>query len=326
MIGIFRQKNPGNGLLILVYGLVLKLNYLIQPRPLLRQAEDHYLYVLLLKGLEIMQLPLFVLGIISFLLLFIQAMVINKICIDQKMLPKPTYLPGMAYMLITSLYADWNYFSAPLIVNTLLLVIVYRATLLYNSQKPLADIFNIGALMGLATLVYQPAIVFVLLLPVMLFIMRPFRIREWLLALLGVTAPYYFLALEPLFTNRWAWRHLATSVSIDLPAMPSSLPIAISILLLLAPFIIGGYFVQRHMSKMLIQIRKAWSLILTLLVISLLITLANGGSNYLNWIFCLIPLSVFHAAAYFYPANQKFPLVLHWISFAYALLVGYWLG
>ncbi|MBL7735317.1 MAG: hypothetical protein JNL51_07655 [Chitinophagaceae bacterium] len=325
MIGIFRQKNPGNGLLILVYGLILKFNYLLQSQPPLRQAEDHYLYTLLLEALEPLQLPFFIFGIISFLLLFIQAVTINKICIDQKMLPKPTYLPGMAYILITSLYADWNYFSAPLIINTLLIVIVYRGALLYNSQRPLGDIFNIGALMGLATLVYQPAIVFVLMLPVMLFIMRPFRVREWLLAFLGVGAPYYFLALEPLFTNRWVWRHLAPSVSLDLPAMPSSLPVAISILLLLAPFIIGGYFVQRHMSKMLIQIRKAWSLILTLLIISLLITLANGGSNYLNWIFCLIPLSLFHAAAYFYPAKQKFPLLLHWVSFAYALFVGYWL-
>ncbi|MEP7259330.1 MAG: hypothetical protein ABI687_13100 [Flavitalea sp.] len=323
MIGIFKQKNPGNNLMILVYGLVLKLNYIIRAPQPLRQEEDHYLYTLTLRLLDPLHIPSLVFGVISFALLYIQAILINRVCLDQKMLAKPTYLPAMCYMLLTSLFAEWNYFSAPLLVNTFLILLFYRMVNLYNIHKPLTAIFNIGLLMGIVTLLYQPAIIFVVMIPFTLFIMRPFRIREWLIGFLGVTTPYYFLALEPLFTNRWIWKHLLPSISMDFPAIPTSIYITIAILLLVAPFIVGGYFVQGNLNKMLIQIRKGWSLVLLLLIISLFIILVNGGNNYVNWIFCLVPISFFHASAYFYPANKIFPVVLHWLTFAYALFIGY---
>jgi hypothetical protein len=243
------------------------------------------------------------------------------------MLPKPNYLPGMAYMLLSSLFVEWNYFSAPLLVNTFLLLMFYRMVNLYNTNKPLGGIFNIGVMTGLITLLYEPAIVYVLMMPFTLFIMRPFRIREWLTGFLGLTTPYYFLALEPLITDKWTWRHLVPSIHIDFPAMPSSLLITISIILLVVPFIVGGYFVQMNLNKMLIQIRKGWSLLLLLLIMSIFIILVNGGVNYVNWMFALMPLAAFHAATYFYAERQRtFTSILHWVTFVYAIYLGYWVS
>lgn len=326
MVGIFRQKNPGNSLLLLVYGLVLKFGIILRPSPPLQQEEDHYLYELLLRVLSPSFLPPFFFGILAFLLIYVQATLLNRISIDQKMLPKPNYLPGMAFMLLSSLFVEWNHFSAPLIVNTFLILMFYRMVNLYNTSKPLAGIFNIGLMVGVVTLLYEPAIIYVLMMAFTLFIMRPFRIREWLTGFLGLTAPYYFLALEPLITNKWTWKHLVPSINIDFPAMPSSLLITFSIILLVLPFIVGGYFVQTNLNKMLIQIRKGWSLLLLFLIMSIFIILVNGGVNYVNWLFALMPLSAFHAAAYFYPEKRKvFSLVLHWLTFVYALYLGYWL-
>lgn len=325
MVGIFRQKNPGNSLLLLVYALVLKFGILLRPSPPLTQDEDHYLYTLLLKLLGLLHLPDFFYGIAAFLLIYVQATLLNRITIDQKMLPKPNYLPGMAYVLLSSLFIEWNHFSAPLIANTLLILMFYRMINLYNTNKPLAVIFNMGVMMGLVTLLYQPAIIYVLMMPFTLFIMRPFRVREWVTGFLGLTTPYYFLALEPLFTNRWSWKHLVPSIVIDFPAMPSSIYITVSIILLVLPFIIGGYFVQSNLNKMLIQIRKGWSLLLLFLIMCVFIILVNGGVNYVNWSFGLMPLAAFHGATYFYPEKRRWmPLILHWIIFAYAIYLGYW--
>ena len=152
MVGIFRQKNPGNNLLLLVYGLVLKFGILLRPSAPLKQAEDHYLYNLLLRLLNTMHLPDFLYGIIAFLLIFVQASLVNRVFIDQKMLPKPNYLPGMAYMLLSSLFVEWNHFSAPLIINTFLILMFYRMINLYNTSKPLRAIFNIGVMMGIVNL------------------------------------------------------------------------------------------------------------------------------------------------------------------------------
>ena len=76
---------------------------------------------------------------------------------------------------------------------------------------------------------------------------------------------------------------------------------------------------------MLIQVRKSWSLLLVFLIVSMLIIMANGGNNYVNWLLCAVPLTAFHAAAYFYPTKKFFPLLIHWVTFAYAIYQSYWM-
>lgn len=325
MIGIFKQKNSGNVLLLLVYALVLKFHLFLHPAPPVTGPEDHYLYNWLLALLDRMHFSALAYTILAFLLLFTQASLFNRICNERKMLVKTNYLPGMAYLLATSLFADWNYFSAPLLINTILIWLFYRMTNLHNAARPGNAIFNIGLLMGLVTLFYQPAIVFILLVWLALFIMRPFHIREWLISILGMTAPYYFLAIVLFLTNQWSWKTLLPVVSFSLPAMPSSIFTTISIILLVLPFFIGGLFIQSNLSKMLIQVRKNWSVLLLFLIISVLIILSNGGKNYVNWVLCIVPLSAFHAAAYYYPRNKVMPLVLHWLLFGYAIYLNYWM-
>jgi hypothetical protein len=323
VIGIFKQKNPGNTLLLLIYALVLKFPSFLYPAGPLQLSGDHYLYTQLVRFLQSLHLPVLSYSLFTFVLIFGQALLLNRIFNAQKMIAKPTYLPAMAFVLISSLFAEWNQFSAPLLINTFLIWIFYRMMILYNVSKAGNVIFNIGLLLGLITMFYHPPIVFILLVPFTLFIMRPFRIQEWVIALLGITTPYYFLALILYFTNQWSWNHLIPSISFNLPGMPTSVFTTISIALLVIPFIIGGIFVQNNLNKMLIQVRKGWSLLLIMLMISLSVILMDGDTHYVNWILCIVPISAFHAAAYFYPLNRTFPLVIHWITFAYAVYINY---
>lgn len=323
MIGIFKQKNPGNTLILFIYALLLKFPALLHPSLPSRQEEDRYLYNWLVNFLHPLNMPAAVYAFLAFVLLFIQALLFNRIFSEQKMLAKPNYLAGMSYILITSLLPEWSQFSSPLIINTFLIWIFYRMIMLHNSNTPGYHIFNIGLLMGIVTLLYEPAIVFVLLIFFTLFIMRPFRIREWLIAIVGVTTPYYFLAVILFLSDAFRWNRIIPQLIFDVPAMPSSIFITVSIALLVIPFIIGGYFVQSNLNKTYIQVRKSWSLLLLFLIISMLIIVVNGGDRYVNWLTCVVPLAGFHAAAYYYPEKKSVPLILHWIIFGYAVFMNY---
>lgn len=239
------------------------------------------------------------------------------------MLARPNYLPAMSYILITSLMKEWSLFSAPLLVNTLLIGLFYRMIQLYNSNKAVSSIFNIGFVMGLTTLLYKPAILFILLIWLALFIMRPFAIREWLLGLLGVTTPYYFLGIILFLNNQFAWAKILPIIHFTLPVLPDSLKVTLGILLLMLGFVIGGFYVQNNLNKMLIQVRKNWSLLLLYLMVAALMLLTNGKENYVSWLLFAVPLSAFHASAYFYPNNKTFPLVLQWNMFAFAVYINY---
>ena len=49
MIGVFKQKNPGNAFILLIYALILKFPIFLHAPAPLRQEEDNYLYRLVLK-------------------------------------------------------------------------------------------------------------------------------------------------------------------------------------------------------------------------------------------------------------------------------------
>jgi hypothetical protein len=324
VIGIFKQKAPTNALLLFLYALVLKFSIFIHPYPPVLHPEDNYLYRFILTGLDSMfRHSALLFSVLSFTLLFSQATLLNSICNYYKMLPRSNYLPGMSYILVTSLLPDWGHFSAPLLINSIIIWTWYRMMSLYNSHTPVKTIFNIGLMIGLATLLYVPAIAFLLLLFFALIIMRPFRIQEWFIGLIGFTAPYYFLILLLYFTHQLHWKNLVPGIHFVLPAIPGSVWVIAGISLLLIPFVVGGVFVQNNLNKMLIHARKSWSLLLASLITAVLVILVNKADSYENWVVAAMPFAVFHSAAYYYPARKAMPLLLHWACFAEAIVLNY---
>jgi hypothetical protein len=318
LIGFFRQKNPGYILLLVVYALALKFPMFLHPVAPALHPEDNYLYRLILKALDSMlHQNALAYSILTFLILLSQALLFNRICNHEKVLPKPNFLPGMSYLLITSLLADWSHFSAPLLINSIMIWNWYRMMELYNTHRPGTAIFGIGVWTGIVSLLYIPAVAFLLLVLFGLITMRPFRIREWVIGLLGFTFPYYFLFLFLYLTGHWHWKEVVPHIVFIVPSQPASIWIAMGIFWLVVPFIIGGFFTQRHLSKFLIQIRKAWSLALLFLMVGVVVILLNEVNSYEKWAILAPPFAAFHAAAYYYPRKTAGPEILHWLIVAY---------
>ena len=74
---------------------------------------------------------------------------------------------------------------------------------LYSNQKPKAALFNIGIAIGVCTFFYFPSLAFAALIIFGLAITRPFKLAEWLIALLGIITPYYFLLAIVFLTDKW---------------------------------------------------------------------------------------------------------------------------
>jgi hypothetical protein len=324
VIGVFKQKNPRNAFLLFLYALVLKFSIFLHPVLPVLHKEDNYFYRFILNTLGSLfgHLPIFF-SFLTFLLLYIQAILFNRICTYHKLLPKPNFLPGMSYILVTSLLLDWNHFSAPLLVNFIMIWSWHRMIELYNNNHPVTAIFNIGLLAGLASLLYIPAMAFLMLVLFALIIMRPFRIQEWLVGFLGFTSPYYFLIFLLYFTGQLQWRNILPDIVFTIPAMPTSIWISLGLMLLLIHFMLGGYFVQKNLNKMLIQVRKAWSLLLVYLIVAVVVILINKANSYENWIVMAVPFAAFYTSAYYFPENKTMPRLLHWLCFLFVITVNY---
>lgn len=311
MTGIFKANNPNNNFLLFLYGLVIKLPLFLYPQLPRLQLSDGILYKSF-AGWMIDQLgntPV-VFGFISFLLLFLQAISFNKLVNDQRMLPKPNYLIGMSYLLITSLFSDWFAFSAALLTNTILIWVWSRLSNLHNNTSAKTTIYNIGLIIGLAAFIYQPAIVFVLLFIVGMAITRPFRLNEWLIGLMGILTSFYFFAAWLFLSDRWKTYRLP-QLEIALPSFHETKWALTGLILVLLSMLLGIFFIQSNMRRQIVQTRKSWQLIYLYLLVAAFVPFLNSNS-FNSWILVAVPAALIMAAAFFYPDKKWFPALMHW--------------
>lgn len=263
-------------------------------------------------------------SIITYILIFVQALQLNNLVNKNRMMQRMNYLPATAFLIITSLAPEWNYFSAPLIINNIILLIFSGLFSIYNQYSIKGIVYNIGLAVGVSSFIFFPSLVLFIWLIFALMVMRSIRLNEWLICLLGVTTPYYFYAAYLFYMNNWSWTNLLKPVMFDLPSPGQSLWIAGASILLIIPFLIGGYFVQENLRKMLIQVRKDWSLMLIYLLFALFIPFINNSApGFQNWIMIIVPFASFHACTYLYPPQRWLPAFIFWLSIAFILVYQY---
>lgn len=324
MTGIFKQKNPANIFLLLLLGVLIKLPIFLHPHVPVERVSDGPLFSAVLDGLALLEgASPHMYPVLAYGLLFLQAVLLNRFINRQRMMSRPTWYPAMAYMLITSLLPEWNYFSAPLLVNTILLFILSGLFRVYNQPEAKAGIYNTGLALGIASFLFFPAITFLVWIWLALAVLRPFRLQEWMLCLAGIATPFYFFAVWLFVDDRWSWDHLVPYFTISLPQIRQSAWLAGSAFLLVVPFLGGGYFVQDNLRKMLIQVRKGWSLLLLYLLGAIFVPFVNSSGSFENWVIAAIPFASFHACTYLYSGRRIIPLLIFWLTVIFIVCYQY---
>jgi hypothetical protein len=324
VIGIFKQKNPANILLLLVFGVLIKLPMFLHPHIVTPKLNDALLYKGIINFLAARSQSMpSLFAVFAFVLLFLQAIMLTRFINNQRMMSWPSYFPGMAYLLITSLFPEWNYFSAPLIINSILLFVLSGLFKTYNQQNAKGTIFNVGVALGIATFLFFPSLTFVIWVLFALMVMRPFRLNEWLLCIIGITTPFYFYAIYLFINGQWSWHEIWPQFTVNVPEVKQSAWMAGSAFLITIPFLAGGYYVQDNLRRMLIQVRKGWSLLLLFLLGAIFIPFVNSSDTFENWVMAAIPFAAFHACTYLYSTLRIFPLILFWATVGFILAYQY---
>ncbi len=295
----------------------------LQPKIPKEQLIDGFLYKALLKWLQPIAggFPV-IYAIIAFILLYTQAVSFNKLVNDLRLMQKPNYLTGMSYLLVTSLFAEWDMLSSPLIINTLLIWVWARMSGLHSDASPKTSLFNIGLAIGLATFFYFPSIAFAALIIFGLALTRSFKFSEWLIALLGITTPYYFILAIAFLTDKLKGYHFP-GFAVTSPKFNQTNWSYVAIITVIITAVAGFFFVQQNFRRQLIQTRKSWNLIFLYIIVAVFIPFINATHTFEYWILCAVPLSALLGAAFLYPAKKIVPLVLHWVMVAFVIAISY---
>lgn len=323
MTGTFKANNSYNNFLLLLYGIVLKLPMFLHPDVPRAQKIDGFLYKTTLNWLQPVATGMpFIFPLITFILLFSQAVYFNKLVNDLRIMQRPHYLTGMSYLLITSLFTEWNVLSSPLIINSILIWVWSKMSGLYSDPKPKTSLFNIGIAIGIGTFFYFPSIAFSALIIFGLAITRPFKLAEWLMALLGIITPYYFLLALVFLTDKWKG-YKFPGFAVTAPVFDQSKWAYLAIIIVVISSIIGIFYIQQNFRRQLIQARKTWNLTFLYMPVAVFVPFVNATHSFQYWILCAVPVSAFVAAAFLYPAKKWFPTLLHWLMVAFVIVINY---
>ena len=320
MVALFYKRSPFNPVLLFFFAIAVKLPLFIYPQAIELSSFKGTPLFYFVQWVQLSSgKPLYIFSILTFLILFAQALYLNYFFNRNKMTSRNTDLPGMSYLLMTSLLPEWSQFSAPLIINFLVLFLLSSLFESYHSADTRRTLYNMGLAMGLGIFIYPPALLLTGWFLLSLVIIRPVRIQEIIISLLGVLTPFYFWGIWLFWNDQLSWALIEPHIAFSIP---NSLPVVWLwgiLFLLTIPFLIGSYHIQDQVRKMLIQVRRGWTVFFLLFLAGLFIPLFSLNP-YTGWVILLLPLSTYHASFYYYTSFRIFPLLFFWVTFFFILL------
>ena len=318
MTGPFRNNNPFVVLLLLFYGLLLRFGSFMAPSAAQRSDADGWLYERLFGWAFATTLGP---PIMAALLVVVQALSLNAIANREKLLGRSNHLPGMAHLILCSLFPEWLSLSSAMVANTLLIPVWGSLNGLFNNPRPGNLLFNAGLLIGLAALFHKPALCLILLVFAALFTMGSSRVSDWMVAPFGLAIPYYFLLSWLYLDDRWgeAAALLPSPRLSLLPQTDSPLLHYTGMGYMLLLLLFGIWHIQLQIVRMLIRNRKVWNIVAFYLFLAAAIPFLVGPGDLPSRILSIPPLAVFHANGYMQTKPRWMSEVLHVAALAVAL-------
>lgn len=315
MVFLFRDRSDINLLFLALLSIALHYHVWIHPPLVIANESDGLIAYLLVQYIK--PLPAIALVLLFQTLILSQAIRLNVLMSKLKMFNQVSYLPGFTYIILTALFPYWDVISAGLVANSLVIWILVKLLRLYDQSQPKSLEFNIGLILGGSILLYEPIAI---LIPVVLFaltIIRPFKLTEWLVMLMGVMLPFYFIfTFVFLTTEVQDFRHFLPRLDWKNPLVRPQLNVIISLVTIGVQLFLGIYYWQEQQSRFIIQVRKYWSVLLLVLLLTLFQPIIFSAQALYASAIVLTPMACFISFAYSAPKRLFIPNVIFWGSVA----------
>jgi hypothetical protein len=310
---LFRSKSPFVVIILFILALVMKLQAL--SHPVMPQAFPHHLVFASL--LHFLQFSAFGYTILAVILTFLQAIYVNFICEKHKLFHKTGYYTAFVYLVLSSLYPAFSYFSEPLLINWFVLIALDVMLSFSKTLEPQKQLFNAGFFICIPVLLQFPAIGFFVLLLVALLLLRSYRVGEMVVALLGYFTPVYFFVGMLYLIDKTSFLKSVIEIGFDMHLLSASriyLTGTTSAVLLMV--ITGLYAFQQSSIRMTIYVRRSWFLIFCYLAIAIMVTMLAVSAVHAEWVLVVPPLSLIISQVLYIENNRRLSTFMFYFSLA----------
>lgn len=307
MLQIVRNNNPLTVLVLFIYALAINWQVLFHPQlPVVPEGDFLFHIITGFLGVVLFN-SAFGFTLLSVIMLGIQGIYLNAVANKYKLFYKPSYVTAFVYISLTALSPTFGYFSQPLLVNWVLIMLADVILQLAQSQKPRKIIFNAGFAIGVAGLIMFPAMVYILALLAALSILRNLNPGEWMVGLLGWITPIYFAAGMLYLFDVLHWLPGWFDLGFSLPGSIKKPVFFIGALMgLVTLFAMGTYALQKQLTRVSIFVRRGWTAIAICLFLSFIVGMFTDSAVTMAWLILMPALSLVVSNAYFAEKNKAF--------------------
>jgi hypothetical protein len=237
-------------------------------------------------------------GIVSQLLgsliILVEALSLNKIVSDHKLMEKPGYLPALSFILLNALIPN-TMLPSNIIINALLILIFNLLVISYKQNRSFNILLLIGFLSGFIASLNTSYLLLYLWSTIAILIMRPLSIREWLLLTAGFVLPFYFMLSGLYLFDQLDMGAVFPSFKFDFRIPKMSILQWISLSVFLALPLIGIIKAGDKLGKMVLQVRKSYLITMVLWLNCLLIILVHLNGGQFQSSLLLVPSAIMFA-------------------------------
>lgn len=306
MINVFRTYNPLNILWLAILLFLLRMGYAYHA-----PAKIEFTYLepfarLLVPGAYQYAFPPLVDIFLAGVLVFAQALMLNRLVNQYSLLSRPSFLPALMYVVLSGLFAPFLILSPQLICNFLLIWMLYKLLGLYKGDDAQSTTYDLGMIVAIGSLIYFPFIYLFLAIWASLLLFRPFNWREWIIGIMGYATIFFFLAVFYYLNGNLAifdtiWTPLTTRFPTHVNINYYNYLVLIPVILI---FILCVLKMRQIFFRSYVQIRKSFQLLFIIFLITGLSFYVKAQFSLTHFILCAVPAAVFFAY-YFLYANAR---------------------
>lgn len=236
-------------------------------------------------------------------LVFIQALAVNILADEFRLLDDRSWLPGLFYVLMTACMPGFLFLSPPLVATTFIPMVLRRIFKAYNQPKATALVFDAAFWTTVASLFYPPAIFLLIAVYFSFGIMRAYSFRERVVSLVGVLTTLFLAWLWYFWKDMgWDFWHIQFGglfgiyrfgdfESSDFVMLQKAGLLAILFLIVILSY--GMY-----MSRKLIQTQKCVSVLYWFFFVGALSILLRENPNPAHFILIMPAIGIFLAMSF----------------------------
>ncbi len=315
MVFLFKDKSDFNLIFLLLLSVAVHFHVWMQPPIIIANESDGLLSYLLLHYIQ--PLPPLVLIVLFHTIILSQSIRLNILLSNFKMFQQISYVPAFTYIILTAMFPYWDVISAGLIANSLVIWILVKLLRLYEQSQPKTLEFNIGLIVGISIILHEPIAILIAVVLFALLIIRPFKLAEWLVLIMGILLPFYFIFTYVFLTgNINDFRQFLPKLDWKNPLVQPSFNIILALIVMGVQLLAGFFYWNEQQKRFIIQVRKYWGVFFLLLILTFFQPILFSVQGLYASAIVIAPLASFISFAFATPKRLLIPNLLFWAGAA----------